>query len=217
MAMVANRPATAVGDQRVVLRKVSWRTYEGLLADHPDRSAPRLTYDHGVLEIMSPSTPHEVANRTLALLVEIVAEELGIEVHDVGSMTFKRDDLQHGFEPDSTFYVQSEDAVSGKAQIDLVVDPPPDLVIEIEVSQPALDKLPLFAAAGVAEVWRGGATEVRVLRLGADGYTTSETSAALPPLTAEALSEFLVASRTLKRTAWLRSIRAWVRERTAAG
>jgi Uma2 family endonuclease len=214
MATVAS-PPTAPPAQRVVIRGISWATYESLLADHLDRSVPHFAYDRGVLEIVCPSTPHEKDNRTLAMLVEVVAEELGIDTLNVGSMTFKREDLQRGFEPDSSFYVANEERVRERVQIDLAVDPPPDLVVEIEVSHPSLDKLPIYAAIGVPEVWRVADGRVAVLRLGAAGYAAADESGALPPLTAAALTGFLSESRVLPRTTWLRSLRDWVRQ--AAG
>lgn len=92
-------------EQRIVLRNVAWDTYERLLADHVDSSTPRFTYDRGLLEIVRPSPEHETLNRTLALLVEVVAEEPSVDVGNVGSMTFRRQDLERGFEPDSCFYI----------------------------------------------------------------------------------------------------------------
>ena len=100
-------------ERKVILHDVRWETYERLLAERESGSAPRFTYDRGELEIMSPSAEHEEYNRTIALLVEIFAAEAGLDVKD----------LERGFEPDYCFYVQNEPCVSGKAQIDLSVDP----------------------------------------------------------------------------------------------
>src|SRR6185295_6148813 len=85
---------TSPSEQRVVLNDISWETYERLLKDLQDCSAPRLTFDQGVLQIMSPLSDHERCNRNLSLLVEIFAEELDIEVVNLGSTTFKREELQ---------------------------------------------------------------------------------------------------------------------------
>src|SRR5438132_6630156 len=92
---------------RVIIRNVSWGTYESLLRDLADRAAPRLAYDRGTLEIMSPHIGHEDANRSLAAIVEIALEELDIDFRNAGSTTFKREDLERGFEPDSSFYIQN--------------------------------------------------------------------------------------------------------------
>jgi Uma2 family endonuclease len=198
-------------EQRIVLHDVSWETYEHLLADHIDSSAPRFTYDRGELEIVSLSTEHERANRTIALLVEEVAVEWDIDVLNVGSMTFKREDLQRGFEPDSSFYVQNEERGRGRAQIDPTVDPPPDLVIEIEITQSAIPKLPIYAEFGVREVWRFDGDRVTMLHLVAGQYDRTGTSDALPRLTAERVTEFMRLSTSLRRPEWMRQLREWAR------
>ena len=95
-------------EQRVVLYDVSWETYERLLADHLDNSVPHFTYDRGVLAIVSPLPEHEKINRTISLLVELLAEEFEVDLENLGSTTFKREDLKRGFEPESSFYIQNE-------------------------------------------------------------------------------------------------------------
>lgn len=215
MATVVSPPTTA-RDAAVVLRHVSWRTYESLLADYLDSSAPRFTYDRGVLEIVSPSFEHEQANRTLALLVQTVASELSRDVLGAGSTTFKREDLQRGFEPDSCFYVQHASRLRGQRRIDLTIDPPPDLVIEIDVSRSSLDKLSLYARMGVPEVWRFDGERIVIHLLEAGLYRETEHSSVLPPLTSQVLLRFLVEGRSLSLPEWLRSLSEWVRAQRAA-
>jgi len=213
-------PTLAIGEhvshvqteQRVIVRFVSWTTYEHLLADLSNQSSTRLTYDRGMLEIMGPLPEHEEWNRTIALLVEVLAEEMRIDVRNFGSTTFRRADLARGFEPDSCFYIQHEADISGKSTIDLTVDPPPDLVIEVDVTSGSLDKFPIYAQVGVPEVWRYDGQRLRIYILTAERYVESETSLVLPLLTAPQLSETLAQSKTMKRTALLRSFRTWVRQ-----
>jgi Uma2 family endonuclease len=150
-------------EQRVVLHNIGWATYERLLADNENNSAPRLAYDRGELEIVSPSPEHEKFNRRIAQLVLAVAEELGIEAEDLGSATFRREDLERGFEPDSCLYIQNEEEVRGKDQIDPAVDPPPDLAIEIEITSPSYNKLPIYTQMGVPEVWRYDGERMTIL------------------------------------------------------
>jgi Uma2 family endonuclease len=200
-------------EQKIVLRHVRWETYENLLADHLDSSAPRFTYDRGVLEIMSPSPEREECNRNLALLVEVLAEELNIDVRDLGSTTFRRKDLERGFEPDSCFYVQNEPLVAGKKRIDLSIDPPPDLVIDIDVTSPSIDKLSIYAQIGVPEVWRYKRNRVSILALEDRDYRERKESQVLPRVTSDDLTRLLEDSRKMKRTAWLRKLRQWARKR----
>ncbi len=198
-------------EQRVVLHNISWNTYERLLADHENNSAPRLTYDRGELEIMSPSPEHEKFNRRIAQLVLAVAEELDIEAEDLGSTTFRREDLERGFEPDSCFYIQSEEQVRGKARIDLAVDPPPDLVIEIDITSPSFSKLPIYAQIGVPEIWRYDEARMKILTLEGTDYAETAESIVLPPVTSDVLTDFVEKSKATRRTAWLKRVREWAR------
>lgn len=198
-------------EQRVVLHNIGWNTYERLLADHENYSAPRFTYDRGELEIMSPSPEHEAYNRSIALLVEILAAELGTDVYDLGSTTFRREDLERGFEPDSCFYIENEERVRGKARIDLAVDPPPDLVIEIDITSPSFSKLPIYAQIGVPEVWRYDGERLKILVLEGSEYVETTESTVVPPVTSNVLSNFMEKSTTTKRTVWLEAVREWAR------
>ncbi|MGB3632601.1 MAG: Uma2 family endonuclease [Rubrobacteraceae bacterium] len=195
-----------------MLENVGWETYESLLSGRGENSVPRFTYDQGMLEIMSPSPEHEAYNRSIALLVEFVAEELGIDVYDLGSTTFRREDLERGFEPDSCFYIQNEGQVRGKNRIDLDVDPPPDLVIEVDITSPSVNKLPIYAQIGVPEVWRYDGEKLEILQLGDDGYVKVPESAALPGLKSIVLSGLVERSKSSRRTIWLQEVRETARE-----
>ncbi len=198
--------------QRVILHGVSWETYERLLADFQDSHAAHFAYDRGALEIMVLSFKHETFNRTLATLVEIVAEEMQGDVINAGSTTFRRADLSKGFEPDTCFYIQNVERVRGKDEIDLTVDPPPDLVIEIDITSPSLNKFPIFAAMGIPEVWRYDGKTVTIFTLENGEYRTQEASVVLPDLTSQVITRFLEDSQAMKRSAWVRSVREWARQ-----
>jgi Uma2 family endonuclease len=201
-----------VREQRFVLQHVSWATYECLLADHTNASTPRFTYSEGMLEIMSPSTEHEKINLALAMIAELVAEEQEIEFAPLGSTTFRRRDLKKGTEPDSCFYIQNVERIRGKNEIDLTVDPPPDLVIEVEITSPAVPKLPVYARLGVPEIWLHDGRAPRILRLAGGQYENSNRSGVLPRLTESVLSEFLEQSKTLSTLNWRRVVRTWARQ-----
>jgi Uma2 family endonuclease len=209
LAHQASPPETG---QRVILHGVSWETYERLLADFQDSHAAHFAYDRGVLEIMVLSLKHEIFNRTLATLVEIVAEEVQGDVLNAGSTTFKRADLSKGFEPDTCFYIQNAERIRGKDEIDLAIDPPPDLVIEIDITSPSLNKFSIFAALGIPEIWRYDGEAVTIFKLENGEYSAQEASGVLPGLTSQAISRFLADSQSMKRGAWVRSVREWARQ-----
>jgi Uma2 family endonuclease len=207
MATVMSPP-----EQRVLLHNITWDIYERLLQAHGDHSVPRLTYDQGQLELMSPSSEHEALKDTMVLLVNTLAEEMGINTYSFGSATFRREDLQRGFEPDGCFYVQSVQRIQGKSALDLTVDPPPDLVIEIDLTSPSLPKFPIFAQLGVPEVWRVAGSQVHIFALVGGEYLERTDSMALPGLTATVATRFMRDSYTRNRLAWLRQVRGWVQQ-----
>jgi Uma2 family endonuclease len=201
-------------EHRIILHNTSWETYERLMKERGESRVPRFAYDRGELEIMSPSAEHEKVNRRIAQLVLAVAEELGIEAEDLGSTTFRREDLERGFEPDSCFYVQNEEQVRGKDRIDLAVDPPPDLVIEIDITSPSFSKLPIYAQIGVPEVWRYDGERMTILVLEYSDYAERTESIVLPPVTSNILTDLVEKSKTTSRTVWLKRVREWSRENT---
>ena len=198
-------------DHCILLCGVRWETYESLLADMQDSHAAQFAYDRGVLEIMAPSYEHDNLKHIIAVLVEVLAGELEIDIEGGGSTTFRRQDLARGFEPDECFYIQHAERVRGKKQIDLAQDPPPDLIIEIDITSPSLNKFLIFAALGIPEVWRHDGARVAIFTLVDDDYVERAESVVLPKVTSAILTELIDAGRQLKRPAWLRRVRAWAR------
>jgi Uma2 family endonuclease len=162
---------------------------------------------------------HEATHRDLSLLVEVTAMEWGINLVDLGSATLRRADYRCGTDPDSCFYIRNVEIIAGKEGIELEAgDLAPDLVIEVDLTNPSLAKLPLYAEMGVSEVWRlSGARGDRLVILALhDGqYEEQEQSVAFTRLSRERLAEFVAQSRTMRRLDWIRSVRAWARQQAA--
>ena len=196
-------------EQRVVLHDVSWETYLHLLADNEERTVPRISYDRGVMELVTPSMPHDEYARTIEAIVRIVTALLNIPIRSSGGTTFRRDDLERGFEADASFYVQNEERIRGQRDVELMVDPPPDIVLEMEMSRSAMNKLPLFASMGVPEVWRCDGERVHILVLEGESYRETPRSSAVPVLTGDILTHFLTLSRTELSPAWFRAVSEW--------
>jgi Uma2 family endonuclease len=192
--------------QRIILPGIRWCTYEDLRTDLGDSHAALLAYNQGTLEIMAPSFSHEQLNRTLAALVEAIAIGLRRDFVNAGSTTFTRPESRHGFEPDSCFYIQQAAVVRGHTTIDLATDPPPDLVIEVDITPPSLDKLPICAAMGVPEVWRHDGQQVVIHRLRDGTYDEVSTSDALAGITAQQIDQFVEASQTMTRPDWFAAV-----------
>ena len=164
---------------------------------------------------MTRSKEHEVFKSLLGRLVEIWADENDIAFSWGGEMTLRREDLERGVEGDECYWVGDLERLSHPLQIDLSRDPPPDLVIEAEVSATAIDKVGVYAALGVPEVWRVSAAQIRVGRLQPDGqYHWGEPSGVFPTLPlGDVLHSFQQPATTSNHVSIVRAFRAWQRER----
>jgi len=196
---------------RVVLTNISWETFEALLAES-DRRGTRFTYDRGVLEIMSPSREHERVKRSLGRMIETLTLELGIPISSGGSTTLKSQLKQRGVEPDECYYVANEQRVRGQDDLDLAIDPPADLVIEVDITSSSIDQLAIYASLGVPEVWLCDGSTVRVYELEADGtYAQQGRSASFPFLPLAEIERFLRQRNAVDETTWTRQFRDWCR------
>lgn len=205
-------PPPAVTESRVRLSRISWDTYERLLAELDERSI-RLTYDRGELEIMSPSQRHERFKRLIGRIIEEVTLELGIPLMSCGSTTWRQRLQERGLEPDECYYIAHEAQVRGIEEVDLERDPPPDLAVEVEITRSALDRMAIYASLGIPEVWRYDGHSLRVAVLQPDGtYATVDKSPSLPLLTLSVVERFLTESVGRDETAWMREVRNWVRK-----
>lgn len=200
-----------VPSRSMVLQGVSWGTYQALIHDLESDPAKRLTYDQGTLEIMVPLPPHERYKSRLSRIVEVTTEETETEIASLGSTTWNREDLQKGLEPDACFYIQNEQAVRSKDEIDLTVDPPPDLAIEVDNTSSSINRMAIYAALGVPEVWRFDGETLTLYGLEAGEYRPQEASTVLPLLQRADILRFLQASQTMGETTWVREFRKWVK------
>ena len=198
-------------EQRFLLQNVIWQGYLQFLDAVGDRPV-RLTYDRGNLELMSPSYRRATYASLLGRFVEAVTEELNIPMKSGRCTTFRRRDLDRDLEPDHCYYVQHVAQLRGRTEIDLTRDPPPDLAIEVDVTRSSLDRMSIYAALGIPEVWRFDGEALEVHRLAPDGaYGLAEQSGAFTFLPIAELVVFLRDCEDTNDTSLFRSFRSWVR------
>ena len=202
-----------IAEQRVIFSNISWQTFEQLLKELGDNRASRLAYDEGILEIMTPLGRHENNNRFIDDLIRAIADELDLNLKKFGSLTLKRSKKLKGAEPDSCYYLQNEPLVRSKQEIDLDKDPPPDLVLEIDITSGSLDKRPIYAAIGVPEFWHynGNKLQVFVLQQSTGDYQQVTQSPTFPWMPLDVIPRFIRQGLVDGETATLRAFRAWVR------
>jgi Uma2 family endonuclease len=208
---LGSRTRPVEGERRFVLPDVGWDGYQTLLALVADRGV-RLTYDRGDLELMSPLLIHERYKKLFAYMIEAITDELDLPRIAAGASTYNSQALNRGLEPDECYYLSIAALPRQTDRIDLTIDPPPDLAVEIEITRSALDRLGIYAALGVPEVWRYDGESIRVLLLRPDRtYVLTESSQAFPFLPMTEIERFLNEYDSNNDTRWGRAFRAWLR------
>ncbi len=197
--------------QRVELQDITWREFESILEELGEHRAARIAYDNGLLEIMAPLPVHEDDKEIIGDLIKALLEELDIEFRSLGSTTYKSEAMLKGIEPDQCFYIQNEQAIRGKKRLDLSINPPPDLALEIDVT--SRTHRSIYAALRVPELWRfeNGTLQINILRQ--DCYEESPESSIFPNLPlGEVIPWYLRESKIVGRNRALKAFRQWVKE-----
>jgi Uma2 family endonuclease len=201
----------------LVLTGVKWAEYERVrLRRDTERRPVRITFDSGSLEIMTHGNRHERYKALLGRVVSALCEELNVPMVLGGSCTIRREDLDRGFEPDDWFYVGPTAVRMNEATatrpLDFRTDPPPDLAIEIEITRGVLDRLPLYAAVKIPELWRFDGSRFGIWSLQADDtYAPVASSRYFPLVPVAAVNGCLIDLAALDDAARLRRFREWVR------
>lgn len=209
--------AATIRESVVLLPSASWQTYSAL-RDAGENRHIRMTFDRGRLELTSPSMSHERLGYLIGRCIDVWTEEREIPIRSCRSTTFRRDDLDRGLEPDNCYYVAHESLLRGKDDVDLPNDPPPDLAIEIDVHSSSLDRMSIYAALGVPEVWRWSREELTAHILDKNGeYLLVRESRALPQFPRTQVSEILEQRQTANETVLIREFRNWVQEQAGKG
>ncbi len=211
MTMTAVKEPPPQTTQRVILENVSWETYKQLLAEMGDQRTSRIAYNQGVLEIIMPSDRHETYKQLLERMVNTLTEELNLRVKGFASTTLNREDFRKGAEPDSCYYIQNVDRIMGRT-VDLANDPPPDLVIEVDITSSSRRRFEIYRQLGVPEIWRYLGQTVRINQLQEEEYVERDYSPTFSFVSAAIINQFLQRAETTDDTTMIRAWRQWVGE-----
>lgn len=191
---------------------VTWESYISLLQQLGDNRATRVAYENGVLEIRMPGPSHEAANRVLATIALILAEEFGFKFNDLGSLTMNRPQLSKGIEPDSCFYIQNAQPGQGLSE-PIATDLPPDLALEVDIANRSDSKLSIYQAMGVPEIWLYQQNKIKIIHLQNGIYQEALSSRAFPLVSTEQLNNWVELQRTGTDLTVVRSVREFCRTR----
>lgn len=195
----------------LIFEDVSWEEYERLLDDLGESRRVRVSYDRGRLEIVTISWPHEMYKDLLQDIARAYADETNSVMESYGSATMKVVEFQQGAEPDTCFYVKSASQIIGKGLIELGVDPPPDVIVEVDISHGSKRKFSFYGNLGVPEIWTYQRGQLRICHWTKQGYLEATGSQSFPLLTSEIITQFLEQGKSAGQSAALREFRQWLR------
>ncbi|UBF27364.1 Uma2 family endonuclease [Kovacikia minuta CCNUW1] len=202
------------GEQRVVIHGLTWQSYQQILTALPDNRRARLIYDQGTLEITMPGEDHDFFSRMIGrfiwTLIEELGEQLGFEIKTMGSTTMDYPDLDKGAEPDEAFYIQNQPQVKGR-KVNFAADPPPDIVVEVDITHTDINKNRFYASIGVPEFWRFNGKVLRIYQLQNQKYVEVENSPTFAVVPKFRLYEFLEQCRTSEVQA-SKSLRTYIQQ-----
>ena len=200
-------------EMRGLLYGVTWQAYSEFLDALGDYSL-RHTYDRGALEMMSPRKDHDWPKRLIGRMIETMCYECDISIQSIGSTTLTGEAVERGLQPDEAYYIANEPLVRGKSTFDPDQDPPPDLVVEVDVTSSSVKRLPSFAALGVPEVWRYTADKLTFHCLNEQKeYEEAARSRTFGFLAPEDLTRFLDQHQTSGENSIIRAFVDWARLR----
>jgi Uma2 family endonuclease len=197
--------------QQMLLKDISWQKLEKILEEMGERRAARISYSDGWLEIMVPLPEHEKDKEIFGELVRILLDKLEIDFEPFGSTTLKNERMRQAVEPDTSFYIQNQAAVIGKNRIDLNIDPPPDLAIEIDIT--SRTRFDNYEILGVPELWRYQQQGLEIFLLQEGKYIKSQSSPNFPNIPIiELVNEYVRQCLSIGRSQAMRNFRSWVRD-----
>jgi Uma2 family endonuclease len=209
MQLELNQLIVPPGHQ-LLLKDISWQMFEKILEELGETRAARVSYSKGMLEIMTPLAEHEDDKVIIGDLVKALLEELEIEFRSLGSTTFKNEAMAQAVEADDCFYIQNEAVIRGKNRIDLSVDPPPDLAIEVDIT--SRTKFNNYEALRVPELWRYNGRKLQINVWQEGKYVESDTSYNFPNLPiGEVIHQYVEQSKIVGRNSTMKTFRNWVR------
>jgi Uma2 family endonuclease len=197
--------------QKIYLHDVNWEELEDILLELGEKRATRIAYYRGELEIRMPLPEHERIKVLISNLLVILLEELDLEWESLGSTTFKNPLMKVGIEPDDCFYLKNCQAIIGKKRLDLSIDPPPDLAIEVDLT--SATQISAYRDLGVTEIWQYKSGKLAIFVLLEGEYIESNFSPLFPAIPiVEGISQILERSNEILMSEARKEFRQWVRQ-----
>jgi Uma2 family endonuclease len=207
-------------EQRIVIRNVDWDLYDRLSDALGERQHVYMAFDGEDLEIMTKGFTHEDYKDLLGRFVNAVTFELRVRCRGAGETTWKRPRIKRGVEADNCyFFLPKKLAMIAKARArksNEVSDyPNPDLAVEVELTEPLVDRIGIYAKLQVAELWRFNGDKVTIDQLQPDGTYKSRASSQFLTIRAEEILRWIAVEDSGDELGWELRLREWARTELA--
>jgi Uma2 family endonuclease len=203
-------------DERGVIRGASWDFYDRLSDAVGTPTSIRMAYDGKDIEIMVVGPTHDGFKELLGIFINDVAMGIDVDCEGFGSTTWKRPAVERGVEADNCYYcdsakIEAAQKAFARHSNDVADYPDPDLIVEVDISPPLIDRPGIYAALKVPEVWRvDGDGTVSIERLGDDGIYAAAESSGFLRVRADEVTRWLADGRASRRRDWRRRLKDWV-------
>ncbi|MGF1602978.1 MAG: Uma2 family endonuclease [Thermosynechococcaceae cyanobacterium] len=183
----------------------NWQVYQALSQRLGDRPNPRLKFRNGEILLMNPLPEHGRTVDVLADVVKVLLDHLEQEYDSFTPITMELPE-ESGIEPDHCFYIEHWAEISGKTRINWGIDPPPDLVIEIDVT--SYTNVDDYLPYKVPEVWLFKQQQLSIYQFTGGSYRQRNNSAFFPGINlADMIRECMQIAVQRNTSAAMRSLR----------
>ena len=190
-SMIAIAPIKSLPDGSVATIPMSWMEYQQLVANRGNRSTPRLKFANGYLTLKMPTFKHGQLDAIVADLIVAILNQQQRDYVRTTPVTLQVPE-QAGIEPDHCFWVNNWAAVSGKSWIDLATDPPPDIAVEVDVTN--FTNVADYIPFEIPEVWLIRGDTLVIFALAPEGYNQAESSQFFPEVDTPNLYQQVIAA-----------------------
>ena len=210
MSTVTQLPPIPAPGEVLRLKGVTWDEYVSFVDELHKSRRVRTAYHGDLLEIMTISPGHDRVSRFLHSVITALSLQTGVDIVSGGSTTFRSELKKRGAEPDECYWIANASAAIGLKRWNAETDPPPDLVIEVDITSDSINRRPIYAKLGIAEMWRFDGRSLEALSLNENGeYVSIDSSLAFPVLAVADLLPFVTKLDTMSDTAILREFANW--------
>jgi Uma2 family endonuclease len=213
-AIPPTRTTAPGGETRICVPRATWSLYRSFVEQLPESTPIRVAFDGRSMEIMVKGPVHDHFAALLATFLESVAGVLGVRIKPMRETTWIRPEIERGIEADNCYYLDPEKISVAFQQIrrlsnDVANYPNPDLVVEVDISPPQADRMGIFAALGVTEVWIFDGQELTIHRLGPEKEYAAVERSGFFRVAAKVVAPWLLEEDHSDHEAWVQRVRAW--------